>query len=58
MAMKREWTGLILGAWIIISPWLFGVDAIGSIKWSNVLVGLALVVMNAWKIFGTEKAEK
>jgi hypothetical protein len=56
--MKREWIGLILGVWIMISPWIFGVDSIGSIKWSNVLVGLALVVMSAWKVFESGKAEK
>ena len=58
MNMKREWIGLILGVWIMISPWIFGVDSIGSIKWSNVLVGLALVVMSAWKVFESGKAEK
>jgi VIT1/CCC1 family predicted Fe2+/Mn2+ transporter len=52
--MKREWVGLVLGAWILISPWVFGTAAIGFMKWSNVLVGLALVIMNAWKIFSKE----
>jgi hypothetical protein len=52
--MKREWAGLILGAWILVSPWLLGFSALGLMKWSNVLVGLVLVLMNAWAIFEKE----
>ena len=52
--MRREWVGLVLGAWILVSPWIFSVAAIGFMKWSNVLVGLVLIVMNAWRIFGKE----
>jgi hypothetical protein len=52
--MKREWTGLILGAWILVSPWLLGFSALGFMKWSNVLIGLVLVLINAWALFGKE----
>lgn len=48
--MKSAWIGIILGAWILVSPWLLGFDAIGFMKWSNVLCGLALVLMNAWVV--------
>ena len=52
--MKREWTALILGAWVLVSPWILGFSLFAFAKWSNVLVGLALVLVNAWAIFGKE----
>ena len=52
--MKREWTGLVIGAWILISPWLLGFASLGLMKWSNVLAGLVLVLMSAWALFGKE----
>jgi len=37
---------------MIISPWVFGFSDISVAKWCDVLLGLALVVLNAWTIFG------
>ncbi len=52
--MKREWTILGIGAWILISPWVLGFSTIGFMKWSNVLCGLVLVLGSAAKIFNKE----
>ncbi len=52
--MIRNWTELVIGLWIMVSPWLLGFSSIGIMKWSNVLCGLVLVLMNAWALFGKE----
>ena len=33
---------------MLLSPWLLGFSEISVMKWSNVLCGLALIIMNAW----------
>jgi hypothetical protein len=53
--MKREWTGLIIGAWILVSPWILGFAGVDFLKWSNTIVGLALILVNGWTIFVAEK---
>ena len=54
--MTRNWTGLIIGLWIILSPWILGFSNIAIMKWSNVLCGLAITLINAWTLFGKEPA--
>lgn len=43
---------LVLGVWIFISPWLLGFSSISIMKWSNLLVGLTIILINVWIIFG------
>jgi hypothetical protein len=50
--MTENWTELVIGIIIIISPWVFGFSDISVAKWCNILLGLALVLVNAWTIFG------
>ena len=54
--MIEHWTELIVGVAIIISPWVLGFSDISVAKWCNVLLGLTLVVVNAWMIFGESPA--
>jgi hypothetical protein len=37
---------------MIISPWVLGFSDISLAKWCNILLGLLLVLVNAWVIFG------
>ena len=50
--MSKSWIQLVIGFWILLSPWLLGFADIGIMKWSNVLCGLALVVMSGWVLLG------
>jgi len=34
----------------MVSPWLLGFSSITIMKWSDLLCGLALVVVNAWSL--------
>ncbi len=56
--MSKELFGLVLGVWIMISPWILGFSSITLMKWSNLIVGLVLVLINAWVIFGKNSAGK
>ena len=50
--MIEKWTELVVGIIMIISPWVLGFSDVSLAKWCNVLIGLLLVVMAAWTIFG------
>jgi len=53
--MVRNWIEVIIGFWIIVSPWFFGFSNITVVKWSNVICGLAVVLINAWVLFVKNK---
>lgn len=46
---------IALGAWILISPWILGFGSISFMKWSNVAVGAAIVLINLWKLYGQKE---
>lgn len=48
------WAVLILGAWVMLSPWLMGWSGISLMMWSNMLAGLALILIPLWLMFGAE----
>ncbi|MBI4059540.1 SPW repeat protein [Candidatus Giovannonibacteria bacterium] len=50
--MVTNWTQLVLGLWIILSPWLLGFSSITVMKWSNLIAGTIIFLINVWIIFG------
>lgn len=54
--MIENWTELVIGIIMIISPWVLGFSDISLAKWCNVLIGLLLIIMSAWTIFGASAA--
>ncbi len=49
-----HWITLILGIWVFISPWLLGFSGHAAGLWSNVVVGLILVVVSIYGLSNTE----
>lgn len=43
---------IAVGVWIALSPWLFGLSSNTLMLWNNVAIGLLLVIVNVWLIFG------
>ncbi|HDH31173.1 MAG TPA: hypothetical protein ENH26_00110 [Candidatus Wolfebacteria bacterium] len=50
--MILSWFQLVLGLWVIISPWLLGFYVNNVALWSNVVAGAAIVILSLWMIFG------
>ena len=49
--MKRKYIiGFIVGAWLIIAPWILGFTSIDLAFWNSVLAGAAVAVLVAWDI--------
>lgn len=42
------WILVILGIWLIISPFVVGYGAIRGALWNNVIVGIVVAVLSAW----------
>lgn len=51
-SMIAHWTELVIGAWVLLSPWILGFSALTFAKWSNIIVGLIIVIKKIWDIFG------
>lgn len=51
--MILSWAQLVMGLWLIVSPWILGYASITVMKWSNALIGIALVIINTWIIYGS-----
>ncbi len=45
---------VVLGFWILVSPWLLGFSGASPMKWSNVILGTTILLVNLWAIFGVE----
>jgi len=50
--MNRSWIEIIIGVWVLVSPWLLGFSSIPLMKWSNLAAGTIIVLMNVWMIYG------
>lgn len=52
----EEWADMIVGAWLVISPWLLGftdpegVVAAGTATWNTVIVGVLVLGLALWSL--------
>lgn len=46
----EEWLNLVVGVWLLVSPWVMGVPVAGALVWSNVVVGVVVGVLAAWTL--------
>ena len=43
---------IFVGLWLVISPWLFGMNQVFLLKWSNIAIGLFIFLSGLWEVFG------
>ncbi len=44
----EEWISGVLGAWLVISPWVLGFSAAAAPMLTHVLIGIAVLVLAIW----------
>lgn len=49
-----SWINVVLGAWIFLSPWLFGYVDTPRLLWSNMLIGLLIMALGTWSALVTK----
>ncbi len=47
-----SWFQLVLGLWVLVSPWVLGFYGINTALWSNIAVGILIIVVALWELFG------
>lgn len=50
MTEWEDWGNLVLGAWLFISPWLFGFTGAASAAWNAYIVGALVAAIAIWAI--------
>ena len=50
--MTANWIMVAVGIWAMISPWVLGFSSISPAKWNGLIIGLILVLLNIWIMFG------
>ncbi|MFY0311307.1 SPW repeat protein [Leisingera sp. D0M16] len=53
----EEWVEIVLGAWLIISPWVLGYADAAVLTWMAVIGGVVIVAMGATVVYG-DRAKK
>ena len=46
--MWEEWTNLVLGAWLIIAPFLLGYSSQSGAAWDHVILGVVIAAEAVW----------
>ena len=52
----EEWTNLIAGVWLLLSPWLFGYASQSGLLWNSVGFGLAVAILSGLALPIAQKA--
>jgi len=43
-----DWINVIIGAWLIIAPFILGYTAIAAAMWNDIIVGIVVIVFEVW----------
>lgn len=46
----EEWVNIVMGLWLVISPWVLGFSNVRNAVLNVTLCGLAIVVSSAWSV--------
>lgn len=53
MTSYGSWFNVILGIWLIISPWVVGFSDITGATWNAVIVGIVVAIVGLWAALGS-----
>lgn len=47
-----NWAQIILGIWLVVSPWILGFSDINTALWDSVIIGILILISGLWCVFG------
>ncbi len=47
----EEWANLVLGLWLVASPWLLSFAANASAMWTDIVLGVLIVAASLWAVW-------
>lgn len=54
MSVQVRWGLACVGLWLAVSPWVLGFSSISVMKWNNIAIGVGIILVNMWSIFGKD----
>jgi hypothetical protein len=48
-----SWVNLVLGAWVLVSPWVLGFTGDQTALWNNVITGAIVLILGGWSALAT-----
>ena len=54
----EEWTNVVLGGWLLISPWALGYSASTGLMWNAVITGVLIVLFAGWTIVEEQRPKQ
>ncbi len=50
-----HWSGIVLGLWDLMSPWILGFASVTPALWSGIASGILTILLVLWLAFGENK---
>lgn len=47
----EEWTNVVLGIWVAVSPWLLGFSGDQMTMWNALVVGILVLCIAGWELY-------
>ncbi|MEK7464410.1 MAG: SPW repeat protein [Patescibacteria group bacterium] len=44
------WALIVLGVWLIVSPWVLGFSDLNLVLWNNLMVGGLMIIFALWNL--------
>jgi hypothetical protein len=57
VAQWEDWINLILGAWLFISPWVYGYSGDMNMAWNSYIVGALIFFIGIWGVAAARQIE-
>jgi hypothetical protein len=54
----EEWVTLVLGLWLLVSPWFLGFTVVSALAWNTVVIGIIVTVCAAWALTNAQDVGK
>lgn len=54
---NAEWVGLLVGAWLFVSPWILGHMDLSTIRMNAWILGAIIVLASAWGILAPAESK-
>jgi hypothetical protein len=49
----EEWVNVVLGIWLVVSPWILGFTTLTAALWNQVVVGIVVGALALWSTMTT-----
>jgi hypothetical protein len=51
----EEWVSVVLGVWLVVSPWILGFAASATALWNQIVVGVIVAALAFWSAMATHE---